>query len=336
VIDLRALLSKWARPAMVRRAAVRGLASLLLGISLWMAPAASAKAADVVFVLGEDTHGNSGYFSAAESYYRYAMPGARTVTTLRSLAEVREYLVRSQGESPWTRIVLVAHGSPWGGLVVPVFSDGARASLAAIEEAIVTREFPALPPGVIAADGSIVLESCGLGRREEYLRAMGELFRTDGGSAPKVEAAQGFVTFHASKLGAPQRSELPIAFRILRGSLAEWTPARLSGQAAQLRETLAGSQAQVSRHPISVTVDYPESSVSDPRRAERLAKADPNVLRQLRSLGISATSLRWRSETVGNDRGIRVFGEGVALIAYGQAPDSRLPLTASQAADGIE
>lgn len=331
--DLRTVPNKWTRPAILRRAAARGLAGLLLGVSLWLVSAASAQAADVVFVLGEDARGSSGYFAAAESYYRHAMPDARTVTTLRSLSEVREYLVRSRADTPWTRIVLVAHGSPWGGLLVPLYSDGPRATLAAMEEAIATREFPALPAGVIATDGSIVLESCGLGRRKEYLRALGQLFRTDAGPAPNVQAAQGFVTFYAANVGAPQRWELPIAFRVLRGSLAEWTPTRLSREAGPLRKALAGAQAQVSPHPISVTVDYPDMSVRDTRRVERLAEADPNVMRQLRSLGISATSLRWRSEAVANDRGIRVFGEGVALIAYGQAPASSMPLPA---VDGIE
>ncbi len=317
--NFRTTLSKWMRPAALRRFAARGIAAVLLGVSFWTAPAASVRAAEAVFILGEDPHGSAGYFAAAEFYYRHSMPGARTVATLRSLAEVREYLVRNKGETPWTRIVLVAHGSPWGGLLVPIYSDGPRASLAAMEEARASREFPALPPGVISADGSIVLESCGLGRRDDYLNALGDLFRTDAGSAQKVEAAQGFVVFYASDPGAPQRWELPIAIRMLRGGRAEWTEARLSSQERRLRETLAGARAHVTRDPIDIIVNYPGGPIRDSREAERLATADPNVLRQLHSLGIPAASLRWRSEAMGNDRGLRVFGEGVALIAYGEA-----------------
>lgn len=323
--NLSAMLSKLMRSAAFPRAAARRVSSLvLLGISLWGLAAAPAMATEVVFVLGEDSHGSSGYFSAAEAYYRHTRPSAITITTLRSLAEVREYLVRRRGDDPWTRIVIVAHGTPWKGLLVPLYSDGPRATLIAMEEAIVRREFPALPSGVIAADASIVLESCGVGRRGDYLRALGNLFRADIGPAPKVEAAHGFVAFYASKMGAPQRWELPIAVRVLRGGPTSWSENRLSLQVDRLRESLASLEARVSQHPLKVVVDFPQSGATDHRQAERIAATDAKVLRQLRSLGISPASLRWKSQAVGNGPGLRVVGEALALIAYDEAEAHRV------------
>lgn len=296
----------------------RSLLFVALASALWLIPVDRVWATDAVFLLGQDAPRKPGYFNAAAAYYRMALPAARQISTLRSLAEVREYLVRHRGDEPWTRIVIVVHGSPWTGIQVPLYSGGPQANLGVIEDAAVLGEFPALPSDVLGRGASIIIESCGLGLRTDYLAAIGRLFAGNSVDAPVMAAAKGFLVFSTSGTGAALRVEQPVALRVLPGGLAQWSEARIAGEFAALVPERSGYQRHESRYPIRILVTYAGGRHWPQVRAERLAYADPVVRRQLRVLGLAPGALRWSVQVTGSDRSIRLVGEGLALLAYGQ------------------
>jgi len=273
------------------------------------ADAREAATGTVVFVLDRDAPGARPYYALAEAYYRQSAPEAAMVTTARSLAEVREYLVRRRGAMPWSHVVLVTHGSPWAGMSVPVHAGGEPASLQELREAAVDGAFPPVPAGTLAAQARITLESCALGRRQDVVDAFVRLVAGDD-TVPTVDAARGFVAFHQDAGGRVERRVMDAELAVLPARGSQLPAERVAQLGRELGAALAAVSVQT--HPVRVRVDYADAPPAA-ANAARLARNDERVRAQLEEIGLRADELHWRLERDG--AGHRIFGEGLVVVA---------------------
>ena len=254
----------------------------------------AAEARDVVFLLGTDAPGKAPFFAPAADYYRSHHVDAQTVASASSLAEVREYLVRHHAGSRWNRVTLVAHGAPWIGLDVPIFADGAFADLERLESAHVSGEFPPLPPGVIDAQTKLVVESCGLGRRPDTLRALANLLSAADGTRMQVSSPSGFVAFQSGN-GDSRRFELAFAHAVVarrpNAKAAEAIDSTSSRLRTELGAQAVGAIEEV--HPVHVTISRPATALPTRGKLRRTLQSDPVVRRRLASHGLTIDQLAW-------------------------------------------
>lgn len=285
----------------MRRAAWIAFAAFAV-FAMASASAAFAARTDVTFILADDNPGHA-FFAAARDYYaaRPAESGV-LVTTARSLADVREFLRRSplRGGEPWGRVRLVAHGSQWQGLRVPVFAAGELASLQVLERTLARDEFPPLPADVLDRGSRLVVDSCGLARRPRWLRRLSELFA---GAVPvPVEASAGYVWFRRLRGSdgelRSRREELPYRAVVIAGAqpLDESTRARLR------RNWPLGSAVEFVAVPVRVDVPAPVSDGAGP-------SASPDALAAVRNYGLRPQQLRWRREAG------RLRGDALIVVA---------------------
>gem|GEM_PF-3550463 len=154
--------------------------------------------ADVVFLMQQAGHGDPAFFANAANYYRQQRKDILIVDSARSWLQVREFLARSalRGANPWGRIVIVAHGTRWTGLAIPIFDDEGVAAPTRWREVRERGEFVPLDESIVDAQSLIVVESCGLGSRPDLLLGLGSLL---GGALPiATTAATGLVEFRVS------------------------------------------------------------------------------------------------------------------------------------------
>lgn len=200
---------------------IRVFATMLAAITL-ASMVHAAPRRSVTFVLGKDPDRQS-FLSAAATYY--AMLGSEndeTVTTLRSLQDIREYLAdpAKRGDAPWGTIRLVAHGSEWTGLRAAIFpGDSVSATLHHLEEAADSGAFPPLDRAIADAGTSLRIDSCGIGRRPPLLDAIARLFFGDN-KAPQITASRNYVAFRAwtgeDGVRRSERTELPYVALVTR------------------------------------------------------------------------------------------------------------------------
>uniref|UniRef100_UPI002147DD98 hypothetical protein n=1 Tax=Tahibacter caeni TaxID=1453545 RepID=UPI002147DD98 len=227
------------------------------------------------------------------------------VTAARSLADAREFLRRSplRGAEPWGRVRLVAHGSQWQGLRVPVFADGELATLQALERTLARDEFPPLPAELLDRDSRLVVDSCGLARRPRWLQRLAELFA--GPTRVPVEASAGYVWYRrlrdADGRLQSRREELPYRAAVIAGaqSLDEDARRRLrrGWPAERVVEVVA----------VPVRIDVPAPAIDG-----RGPSASPEALAAVRNYGLRWSQLQWRA-----DAG-RLHGTALIAVA---APD---------------
>ena len=257
----------------------------------------------MTFILAEDNPGHQ-FFAAARDYYaaRPALAGT-LVTSARSLAEVREFLLRSplRGDVPWGRVRLVAHGSQWQGLRVPLFAEGALTTAEVLDAALAHHEFPPLPPDRLDRDSVLLVESCGLGRRPALLRQLGRLFIADGHL--RVEANQGYVWFrrvqHEDGRVDSLREELPYRAQVVAGAAALDDSLRERLRRQWQRE-LSAPLAFVA---VPLRIDVPlKSGEADWRQLPQ----PPEALAALRNYGLRWSQLRWQVED-GRLRGLALI-----------------------------
>lgn len=184
------------------------LALILAGV-LGVLPGAVAARADIVFLLPQPGRGEPAFFELAAAHYRQQPGVALVVDSARSLLQVRELLQRSslRGDEPWGRIVLVAHGSRWTGLGLPIFDDSglpAPGDWRAVRE---RGEFMPLDSTVVDARTRLQIDSCGLGARPDLLRELAWLL--GGGQPFAVTASPGLVEF----VGDPGNPTMPVLRR---------------------------------------------------------------------------------------------------------------------------
>jgi hypothetical protein len=261
----------------------------------------------VTFVLGSDREG-AGFFAAAATYYRmHAGADDETVAGLRSLAEVREYLAREAARSgtPWGTIRLVAHGSEWYGLRVPIYAgDAGMATLTAMNLAHSSGAFP--PLGRSAADGGtqLLIESCGIGRRPPLAHAIAMLLFDDE-PAPHVAASRNYVGFRtwtdAQGVVRSERYELPYVALVTRAATADSARVRSALERRWLRETGRAANDALVLRDLPVEVRYrAETGIPIPATADAT----------LRDIGLRGDDLHWTYED-----GMRVGRARIATLA---------------------
>lgn len=176
--------------------------TLLLGLALSGKVCARA---DIVFLLQQPGRGEPAFFELAAEHYRAQASVVLVVNSARSLLQVRELLQRSplRGQEPWGNIVLVAHGSRWTGLSLPIFDDEGIPEPGVWRRVRERGEFVPLSDEVADAETRLRVDSCGLGARPDLLRELAALL----GGEPrlKVEAAVGRVEFRQD----PQHPNIP-------------------------------------------------------------------------------------------------------------------------------
>lgn len=294
---------------------LRGTAVALaaaLGLTAFAPPVRAG--GDVVFLLGEDHRGASPYFAAAAAYHARTAPDAHLVASVRSLAEVREYLVRHRGATAWDDVTLVVHGAPWMGLQTAVHVGGERASLEAIEAAARTGEFPPLPAGTLAPTGTLRLESCGLGRRPELVAAVATLFGVE--ARTQLVASRQFVAYRIDG-DVATRLELPFVSTIVPGDARG---RGRDGAVAALRREFAAhggdaaDAAVLEEIPISFGAAFPERLPRDAAARRARIAADRAVAARLRSYGLDAAGLEWIDQPPAAGEKARVEGRGTLLV----------------------
>jgi hypothetical protein len=287
-------------------------ADLMLTSMLWLAVTATAGAADAVFVLGTDVPGRQSFYAVAAEYHRRSAPQAMLVTSLRSLAEVREYLVRHRGDEAWDEVTLVVHGAPWVGLHVPVFVGGAEATLDRVQQAAADGTFPPLPRGVFDASTRLRLESCGMGRRPDFLSALAGLFSDEDGRKLMVSSSDQFVAYRR-RASSVVRDELPFVFDVLPirdGKMDRKIHRRLRGELAALGVE-PGQAAELEVLPINLVLQMPPVPGGGRPPLRRLLAADPALARRLHDHGLRLDQLDWRPVESG---GAVVRAEGSATL----------------------
>ena len=291
----------------------------LLTAWLWLLPAslsASELAAGhqqvLAVILQPADVGRDGYLEAAASYFRgLGMP----VRTAHSLTELHNELVqRVEAHGPLGEVILVAHGSTWTGAAVDLFPGGPAASVSAMQQARADGSFPALPPGSLAADTRIRLDSCAVGRHQAWVRAFAQLWSAAGEPSPLVEASAEFIAFGSTVTAGgivAERIELPISVQV-QANAPDFGDARTLTLAGEACGQIA-SPCQQRQLPIKVTVQL-DQTVADkayPRRrrlAQRAARA------QLMDLNLRADQLDWSWKADADGGGQRWLGTATALI----------------------
>lgn len=217
----------------------RGIVALMLLCAVWWAGPAAARAS-VVFLLPQPGHGDARFFAAAQRYYAARPEVDAIVDSASTLLQVREWLQHSdlRGDAPWGRIVLVAHGSRWTGLALPIFDDEGVAPPGRWREVASRGEFLPLAPGVIDAHTELLIESCGLGTRGDLLAYLAQMLTGDLALTPR--AAHGLVAFGQSD-GQVWRRELDYGATIRPRRGAPIAPAGMRALPIEFRQPLASS-----------------------------------------------------------------------------------------------
>jgi hypothetical protein len=300
--------------------------------------AADAGRRDAVFILGEDGPGQSSFFEPATHYYaeRIRRDVDLFVAGARSLQEVREWLVRARnaGDQPWRRIVLVAHGSPWAGLAVPLYADGTRADLPDLERAIRRGEFPSLPASAFDSQTQIILESCGVGRRSDLIDLYAQLFGGTKADRTRVTASRNWIEFGEVRIDGGElktwRAERHFeATVVAHAELDSGQEKQLRSKlAAQLEQTLAGSprggEESWRTAPVHIELALVDASQCRSDRAVRGLSAHESVTDKLRGYGLREKDLAWRVEQ--GPKGCALVGQGtLAVLGQGSLSGDLLP-----------
>lgn len=318
----------------------RGLA-LLLALA-GSVPAGAQPRADAVFVLGSDRDSARAFFGPAEQHFAARLVRDRDllVTTARTLEEVREWLARApaRGERPWGTVTLVAHGSPWVGLAVPLFRDGAApASASALRAAIHDGTFPALDDAIVDADTRLVLDSCGVGRRHDLLALYSQLLGGDL-DHPQVVASAAWIEFGSSGRAGELttwRRERPFTARVVPpidaagaadraepGSELRATLQRELQRAGAAPDDLAAARWQLA--PIRIDAAIADLRLCAGARALTQLTRQRVILGALTDHGLRRSQLRWRIEHSTGQ--CHVVGEAtLATLAVGGVPPLSLP-----------
>ncbi|MBD8527628.1 hypothetical protein [Pseudomarimonas arenosa] len=255
--------------------------------------------------MGEDSSGRPGFYTAATRYFAARLnAGDLMVTSARSWAEVRERLVEAnaQGAQPWRRIVLVVHGSQWSGLSLPVFEASGEVPRASeLRTLIESRAFPPLPAGIVDHRSTLVLESCGLGRRTDLMQVYSRLlFGTD---ENRTEASSGLVEFVAHTAPYDNRTERRV--RPYQAKVHRW-PSETGG--------VSGEADGWTRIPVKLEVAVAAEQCRE-QAAGGIARSAA-VRTTLSDFGLAPGQLRWRIER--SESGCKLLGSATVMTSEAQ------------------
>ena len=283
---------------------------------------------DAVFLLGADSQDSAGYFAAAQAYYERLAPRATFVPELRSLLDLREALAAlpRPGRRPFSRIVVVAHGADWQGLGVPLVPRGPNATLSRMRDAHDDGSFPPLDGGELDSRTEVVLESCGLGARPDYLHELGRLLAGDR-RAPKIIASLHQIGFRAQWADgvavAAERFELEHALVVVPGAPGEIGAARrrlaLARIARELRVSSLETETLLSERPIEISLWVPPAFTDNRMRLTQHLAMREEVQDLLVDYHVRLDTLSWRVIAMQADQAL-VRGVGTQISAVRNTP----------------
>ena len=330
------------------------IASLLLGSTsifagesashdeLASTPSTSSAPMSIAFIAGKDISAENSFFAAAADYYRFHPRHStdRVVVDVNSLAEIRSALMKRESDKPWQRIVIVAHGSRWTGLDLPLAKDWPRRTDHMQLQAFLKSQ--TLAPIPVDENTTIEVRGCGIGQNIRLTTLLADYF---GGTAlqPKVAASNGYVTFVASPFGYHQFEvvgrDLVIAeaqtidsngsggqdltSQRLAESFKEAYPnVAINWTQALERRELTSSQAAHSKVR-SFTID----ALGLAQDIERVGsvrgyvRKHPHLQDYLQSLGIARHPLRWRTTETDQEGVVKLTATVTIVTVFEPAPE---------------
>lgn len=312
------------------------LRTLLLCALVANAAVRAETRAQAVFVLSEDVVGRAPFAAPAKQYFAARVDPERDllVTSARSLQEVREWLARSPQRrgQPWGAITLVAHGSPWVGIAVPLFLPDAPSDRSALEHAIASGAFPPLGNEIVDAKTVVRVDSCGVGKRPDLLRLYAELL---GGrdAPPTVEGSAQWIEFGStlrnSRVTRSWREERPFVSELIPGARVDSkrerrVRERLDTELASTLQTAGRTPPASWRlEPVRIETHIVDGSLCDRLSPQVLAGHAP-VQRRLRDHGMRPGGLKWRVDRV-DDRCALIGEATLATLGAGAWPANALP-----------
>lgn len=250
---------------------------------------------------------SSGFLGAGRAYYESRPGQARPamVRTVATLADIRESLLdEARGTQPWGEVVIIAHGSQWVGLALPLYDAAAPPARASeIQRAIRQGEFPPLPAAVVDAATRVVLESCGVGRRPDLMALYAQLLSDGTGRWPRVASSEGLVEFHyrltSHGHAMPVRDESPYVAELVAGEAGPSDELTHRSRLASRSSTSAAASWTGWQVMPVLLVQRVEGDVPDAMRRQPIRMATrPVIAEVLTDYGLDARRLHWTLDCV--------------------------------------
>lgn len=287
----------------------------------------------VTFIMGDDEDADNPFYAAATAYFEHHPDesGAELITHLRTLSDVRQWLADNRSPGVWRKINIVAHGSAWTGLGVPITRDEIEDGSFPLE----LRFDPALAldESLISADTEIRLYGCGLGQSPRLLNQVAEFFGGLDNQRPAVYSPRDPLAFAAQHFDATTATvdyELLQHWSLIGNTQSPWTDDRLARELRQRYgdqqawlEVLASPQTRLTVSPVTFSIKIPGlAHAPDKIPAWQLAARQPLLNRYSTETGMRVRDLDWEYRQ--QDGTISVVGTGwLYQIIAGQSPSNK-------------
>lgn len=299
---------------------IKPVDSLLTMEKVALPPASTSDSlSDVTFIMGSDEADDNQFYAAATAYFGHHADeqNAQVVTHLRSLSEVRTWLANNGGTGVWHKINIVAHGSAWTGLGIPVTPGESNADMFPLE--LVGDFDNALDDHLINAQSEIRLYGCGLGASPRLLNQLAQYFGGDDPQRPVIYSPSEPIEFYAEINDSNIWSvgyTLHQSWSLVGSSRSPWSVHKLIrelqseyGASQQWEELLKDQHTHFTTDPISFVIavpglDYAPEGIP----AWQLAKRQPLLIRYLNETGMDIRDLDWQFEK--EDHQVRIVGTG--------------------------
>jgi hypothetical protein len=153
----------------------------------------------ITFILGEDENPALPMFQVAERYFNEDLLERtdQVVSSLRSLSEVRDYLVQHPTKNglPWGLVNMVAHANEQGMLDVDLRQGGPKTTQQTLSLSIREGTFKALPRECLDGRSELRIHGCSVGKDVTLLKALSRAFGGDVSERPLVRATPWFTCF---------------------------------------------------------------------------------------------------------------------------------------------
>lgn len=273
----------------------------------------------VTFIMGSDEAIDNQFYAAATAYFKHHPDEqhAPVITHLRSLSEIRTWLANHAGADVWRKINIVAHGSAWTGLGIPVSSDNSKNDGFPLELAIDLDN--SLADQVIDEHTEIRLYGCGLGGSPRLLDQLAQYFGGDDPQRPSIYSPSEPIEFYAEKNPYSAWSvgyALHQSWSLVGSSHTPWHVDKVIrelqreyGHVQQWRDILEDERTSYTTDPISFVITVPGLEyIPDKIPAWQLAKRQAVLTRYLNETGMDVRDLDWRYEK--QDQQVRIVGKG--------------------------
>lgn len=211
----------------------------------------------IVFIMGST---KDEFYRSARLYF-LQHPRGRTVTNLRSLKAVRDYLAKNRPANgrPWGEINIVVHASLEGTMATKVAKGGYRVNPYSLSAAIKQGTLDALPDDLVDAQTVIHIRGCALGRKRKMLTLLSKAFGGSDRQRPKVYAPKGLQYYGWRARWRKIRGRLRLIWLRTKQRLIEfWYVAWPKGKGPRTRSRVARVAGQVA---MLFTLKYPPAKL---------------------------------------------------------------------------